>query len=82
MKWSNHINSICAKANSTLGFLRRNLRNCPSKLKELGYFALVRSKLEYSASVWDPYMQKDIQRIEKVQKTRGSPWYKQLRPEV
>lgn len=42
IKWTTHINAICAKANCTLGFLRRNLRNCPTKLKELSYFALIR----------------------------------------
>jgi hypothetical protein len=25
LKWSKHINNICAKANSTIGFLKRNL---------------------------------------------------------
>ena len=30
LKWGDHIAKICKKANSTVGFLRRNLRNCPS----------------------------------------------------
>merc|ERR1712049_94088 len=25
LKWSNHVNSVCKKASSTLGFMRRNL---------------------------------------------------------
>ena len=29
LKWSIHINNVCKKANATLGFLRRNLRNVP-----------------------------------------------------
>ena len=68
LKWNTHINGICAKANSTLGFLRRNLRSCPTKLKELSYQSLIRSKLEYSASVWDPHLAKDINALEAVQK--------------
>jgi len=43
-----------AKANSTLGLLRRNLHHCPEKPRELAYISLVRSRLEYCAAVWDP----------------------------
>ena len=28
MKWNSHINKISKKANSTLGFLKRNLKHC------------------------------------------------------
>ena len=30
LKWGDHIAKICKKANFTVGFLMRNLRNCPS----------------------------------------------------
>ena len=54
LKWNKHINDITAKANRSLGFLKRNLRiNSPS-LKAKAYQGLVRPKLEYCASVWDP----------------------------
>ena len=36
--------------------------------KRLAYMALVRSTLEYSAIVWDPYQQQDIQSLEKIQR--------------
>ena len=36
-----HFNSVVSKTNSTLGFLRRNLRKCPSKSKETAYSSLV-----------------------------------------
>ena len=68
LKWDKHINKICKKANSTLGFLRRSLRNCPAKLKELAYIALVRSSLEYSSVVWCPYTVKNISKVEAVQR--------------
>ena len=29
LKWKTHINNTSEKANSTIGFLRRNLRHCP-----------------------------------------------------
>ena len=69
MKWTTHINSITKKANSTLGFLRRNLRFCPKECKKNAYIALVRSKLEYGCVVWDPYVQRDIDRLERVQRS-------------
>ena len=59
-----HINKITSKANSTLGFLRRNLKACPPKLREAAYFFLVRSSLEYSLAVCDPFTQKDIDKSE------------------
>ncbi len=68
MKWDSHISSIVAKANSTLGFIRRNLKYAPLKLKCNAYTSLVRSKLEYSAVIWDPYLKKDISKLEQVQR--------------
>ena len=67
MKTSN-ISKIASKANSTLGFLRRNLKGCPSKLREIAYFSLVRSLSEYCCPVWDPYMQCDVDKLNKIQR--------------
>ncbi len=58
---------MMTKANSTLGFLCRNLKYCPESLQGIAYINLVRSKQEYACIVWDPYMRKDIDKIEKVQ---------------
>ena len=55
LEWTKHINAITTKANSKLSFLRCNLKGCPEKLRETAYFALVRSFLEYSATVWHPH---------------------------
>ena len=68
LEWEAHIDKITSKANSTLGFLRRNLKACPPKLREAAYFSLVRSSLEYSSAVWDPFRQKDIDKLEKIQR--------------
>ena len=46
----------------------RNLKTCPASLKETSYKALVRSILEYSCTVWDPYFRKDVLAIEAVQR--------------
>jgi len=34
--------------------------------KEIAYFAMVRSTLKYSSDVWDPYLQKDIDNVKRV----------------
>ena len=63
-----HISNTCSKANRALGFLRRNLKISASNIKEKAYKVFVRSPLEYAASVWDPYSQKNIAKIEAVQR--------------
>ena len=68
LKWTTHINKITSKASSTLGFIRRNLKHCPRKLKETAYFSLIRSVLDYASTIWDPYLVKDINRLESVQR--------------
>ncbi|XP_070206189.1 uncharacterized protein [Littorina saxatilis] len=68
MKWIPHISSITKKANCTLGFLRRNLQRCPPRCRQQAYLSLVRPLLEYGAVVWDPYLKKDIDCIERVQR--------------
>ena len=68
LKWTKHINAITTKANSKLSFLRRNLKGCPEKLRETAYFALVRSFLEYSVTVWHPHQKYNSDKLEMVQR--------------
>jgi len=69
LKWRTHISKTTKRANSTLGFLRRNLRHCPKACRKTAYISLVRSKLEYGSVVWDPYLQGDIDRLERIQRS-------------
>ena len=71
LQWERHITTSCTKASRMIGFLRQNLSRCPRQLRELAYFTLVRSRVEYGAVVWDPYLSKDIQAIEAVQRKAG-----------
>ena len=66
LKWHSHISTITKKANSTLGFLRRNIRRCPINSKRTAYVARVRAVLEYGAIVWDPYHRGDIDKLEQI----------------
>ena len=73
--WEEHVNTISAKANSRLGFLRRNLKGCPHALKRMSYVSLVRSTLEYSAAIWDPHLIKHKDSLERPQR-RAARWIK------
>ena len=66
--WNNHIQNVCKKANSSLGFLRRNLQISQTHIKASAYTALVRPQLEYAAAVWDPHTKENQNKIEMVQR--------------
>ena len=68
LKWTAHINNVTKKANSTLSFIHRNLRFCPEKSKKTAYISLVRSKMDYGAVVWDPYLESDIDKLERIRR--------------
>ena len=68
LKWGKHISTICSKANNTISFLKRNINISNKSIKEKAYASLVRPTLEYASSVWDPYQQNDIHRLEMVQR--------------
>ena len=68
LTWQNHINATTTKANNVLGFVRRNLHDCSLKVKSAAYTTMVRPILEYSATVWDPHLQKEINQLESVQR--------------
>ena len=64
LKWSNHVSSISGKANKVLGLNKSNLWNCPKQVKEL----FGQSSNALALPVWDPYLQKDINSLERVQR--------------
>ena len=68
LQWDQHINNITAKANKTLGFLRRNLKIPSIRIKEQAYQTLVRPLVEYASTVWNPYTKTEINKIEAVQR--------------
>ena len=66
--WDKHIQNTVSKGNRTVGFLRRNLRDCTPPVKASTYKIMVRPILEYASPVWDPYQQTDIKALEQVQR--------------
>ena len=63
-----HIQNITNKGNKTLGFIRRNLRECTVPVKAVTYTAIVRPSLEYASTVWDTPIQAHIKQLESVQR--------------
>ena len=53
-KFYQHIDTVVAKVNRTLGFLRRYLRIRETNIKAQAYKSLARPILKYSCTVWDP----------------------------
>ena len=68
LSWGTHIQNTVSKANRTLGFLRRNMKDCTKPVKDLTYKAMIRPTMEYSSTVWDPALQTHIAALEQVQR--------------
>ena len=68
LTWSSHISEVAGKANRTLGFLRRNFKECAREVKAVTYTTMVRPVLDYASTVWDPHQEGDIKTLEQVQR--------------
>ena len=77
--FASHITEVTSKANKKLGFLKRNLKGAPESVRMMAYSSLVRSGLEYGASIWDPYTDSQTKEIERIQ-NRAIRWIKGIRP--
>ena len=75
LNWNHHIDEITSKANRTLGFVKRNVKTQNEYVKELAYKTLVRPQVEYASSVWNPHTDKNIDKIEMLQR-RAARWVK------
>jgi len=73
MSFKSHLDNIINKATKVLNFLRRNLYKCNQEVRCTAYTHLVRPMLEYASCVWDPYLVKDINSLEMVQR-RAARW--------
>ena len=68
LTWSSHDTAITAgKANRVLGFLRRNINDCSTKVKAISYITMVRPIMKYAYAAWDTHLQKHISQVERVQ---------------
>ena len=68
LSWKDHYNRTTKKANSMIGFSRRNLKTATEETKTLAYNTLIRPHVEYCSTVWNPHYDDDIGKIEMVQR--------------
>ena len=69
LSWSEHINSVCMKARKLIGLLYRRFYAHTNQLTLFKlYTALIRPHLEHAFQVWNPYLKKETEQLEKVQR--------------
>ena len=69
LKFDSHITKICKSARATSLLIFRAFRNRSRTFLTNLFRVYVRSKLEYASSIWNPYLIKDIDNIEKIQRS-------------
>ena len=80
LTFQQHISEKVKKANSMFGMIRRTFRHLDIKTFIPLYKSMVRSHLDYCASVYYPFKQSDIDKLEAVQRraTKALPETKNL----
>ena len=68
LNFTDHITATTKKARSVAGMIIRNITLKSTDIMVPLYKALVRPILEYANSVWAPYLRKDIDEVENVQR--------------
>ena len=66
------MNYVYQDASRKLGMLKRVFSNCDTETKENLFNQLIRSKLEYACSAWDPHTIIEQRKLELIQKERTS----------
>ena len=68
LSWNHHTSLTAKKANSTVGFLLRNIGSRPENMKKKAYITFVRPTVEYAATVWAPHTKANVVNPEAVQR--------------
>ena len=87
LKWGNQVDKAVKSANSVIAQIKNSFTYFDAELVKLFYVSLVRPHLEYAVSVWNPYLRKDIEKLESVQhratrlvpKLRKDPYEQKLK---
>ena len=77
LTFSKHIVEIANEANRVFGFIKMTFSQISPMLFKKIYKTLILTKLEYGCQAWCPYLQKDIRRLERVQR-RATKWVQGL----
>ena len=68
LSWDTQTQKVVNKANKIVGFLKRNVGPGNKEVFSRLYKALVIPILEYAVPLWSPYLQKNIDALERVQR--------------
>ena len=68
LTWTEHISQICCKTRKLIGLFYRRFQHCEASLLIILYKSFIRPHLEYVPHVWDPYLVKEKQLLEKTQR--------------
>ncbi len=68
LNFAQHIQQQVNKANNIMGLIRRTYTYLDEISFKYLFQALVRPHLEYAGAVWNPYLKKDIESVENVQR--------------
>ena len=68
LSWNQHVDTTVKKATNSPNFLRRNIRDCLTRVKEQCCKTLVCPTMEYVSYVWNPYTNTNIKKLEMVQR--------------
>ena len=68
LSWNTQTHNVVNKANKIVGFLKRNVGPGNKEVFSRLYKALVIPILEYAVPLWSPYLQKNIDALERVQR--------------
>ncbi|XP_028407530.1 uncharacterized protein LOC114530144 [Dendronephthya gigantea] len=82
LSWSQHVAITVNKANKVLGIIKRTVGPVDKSVFSMLYKSLVRPILEYAVPVWSPYLVKDIQALEKVQRRASRIALRQKRQDM
>jgi hypothetical protein len=68
ISWSDQVNYTVKKAWKAIHITTRILKKGNSDTKNLAYTSLVHPMLEYGTACWDPYRERQIYALDRVQK--------------
>ena len=67
LKWATQVEKATKAAKAIIAQIKNSFRYFDAELVRLLYVSLVRPHLEFAVPVWNPYMKKDIEKLENIQ---------------
>ena len=67
LKWAAQVDKATKSANSVISQIRNSFSYFDKSLVKLLYVGLIRPKMEFAIQVWNPYFEKDKERLDRVQ---------------